>query len=196
MPFAVDIRPQKDMLRKGIKEKRKSLSFEEKARRDKKISNKLYSLWQYREANVILTYVSTDNEVDTRCIIETALNAKKKVAVPFCVPNTPHLMKFYFINSLSQLEKGSFGVLEPNPNICEELKDFSNGLCLVPALSFDKKGYRLGYGKGYYDRFLSKFDGKTVGLCYEEFLSEELPNGKYDKQVQTIITDREIIKTI
>ncbi len=67
-------------------------------------------------------------------------------------------------------------------------------ICIVPAFMFDKNGYRLGYGKGYYDRYLSRYEGTTIGICYSENLQTELFHGKYDRSVDLVVTDREIIR--
>jgi 5-formyltetrahydrofolate cyclo-ligase len=104
-------------------------------------------------------------------------------------------MNFYFINSTDDLKKGAFGLLEPDDH-CKEVEDLSKGLCIVPAITFDKKGYRIGYGMGYYDRFLSKFQGRVFGLCYSFCISKKVPHGKYDRKVSAIITENRTITCI
>lgn len=190
-----DIRKDKAQLRNKYKEIRQNLDLQDKRSSDEKIKRKITDLWAYREENLILTYVSLENEVDTKEIIKYALNDGKVVAVPRCVENTRN-MEFYIINSIKDLEKGSFGVLEPNIEKCKKLDDSTKGLCIVPALAFDKRGYRLGYGKGYYDRFLSNFKGKSIGICYFSCISERLPNGRYDKMVSSIVTEKGVISIL
>lgn len=187
-----DIRPLKQKLRAESKLYRNELSSNEKAELDSKISDRLFNTWQYKGCEVLLTYVSTEIEVDTREIISRALADGKRVAVPRCIDNT-RLMDFYFIKDFDDLESGYMGVFEPIPEKCEKMTDFSKGLCIVPALMFDLYGYRLGYGKGYYDRFLSNFCGETLGLCYNRCVREKLPHGKFDKCVERIITQSRII---
>lgn len=187
-----DIRPLKQKLRAESKLYRNELSSNEKAELDSKISDRLFNTWQYKSCEVLLTYVSTEIEVDTREIIPHALADGKRVAVPRCIDNT-RLMDFYFIKDFDDLESGYMGVLEPIPEKCEKITDFSKGLCIVPALMFDLYGYRLGYGKGYYDRFLSNFCGETLGICYNRCVREKLPHGKFDKCVERIITQSRII---
>ncbi len=187
-----DIRPLKQKLRAESKLYRNELSNNEKAELDSKISDRLFNTWQYKNCEVLLTYVSTEIEVDTREIISRALADGKRVAVPRCIDNT-RFMDFYFIKDFDDLEGGYMGVLEPIPEKCEKMTDFSEGLCIVPALMFDLYGYRLGYGKGYYDRFLSNFCGETLGICYNRCVKEKLPHGKFDKCVEKIITQSRII---
>lgn len=188
-----DIRPLKNKLRREIKERRRSLEPQEREMCDAKIGERLRQLWLYRESKIIFTYVSLADETDTRKFIVRALEDGKKVAVPRCIKGTRN-MEFCFINSMEDLEEGAFGVLEPKES-CEVISDYSEGFCIVPALSFDRKGYRLGYGKGYYDRFLANFCGKTVGICYNKFIIPELPRGKFDKSVDLVVTEKKVIST-
>ncbi len=184
-----DIRPLKSQLREKYKQMRRDLPPEVKAEKDRKIAERVFRLWQYRQNSILLTYVSTDIEVDTRSIICRALKDGKKVAVPRCVPGT-RAMEFYYIDSMDDLEPGAFGVLEPRPDPAKLFTDFSQGICLVPAFSYDWNGFRLGYGKGYYDRFLSRFEGNMIGICYSECIRPSLPHGRYDRAVELLVTDR------
>ncbi len=183
-----DIRPIKSALRDKYKRMRLDMAPQVKAEKDRQIADRVCRLWQYRQNSVLLTYVSTPIEVDTRELITRALSDGKRVAVPRCVPDT-RMMEFYFIDSLEDLKPGSFGVLEPKPDPQKKLVDFSHGLCLVPAFSYDWDGFRLGYGKGYYDRFLSRFEGNIVGICYSECIQPNLPHGRYDRAVELLVTD-------
>ena len=107
-----DIRPYKKELREKCKKIRIGMTAEHKERLDRKIANKLLNMWIYREAETLFLYVSKDIEVDTFFIISESLKRGKRVAVPRCVEGTRN-MDFYLINSLDDLEEGSFGVLEP-----------------------------------------------------------------------------------
>ncbi|MCI8553570.1 MAG: 5-formyltetrahydrofolate cyclo-ligase [Clostridiales bacterium] len=189
-----DIRPLKAGLRAKYKELRRTMPPEEKQRRDTAIARRVLSLWQYRRCDTLLTYVSTDIEVDTRRIMERALADGKRVAVPRCVPGTRR-MEFYLIRSAGDLEPGTFGVLEPRPDSRFLLPEDTDGLCLVPALCYDWKGFRLGYGKGYYDRFLSGFRGRIIGLCYSSCVRRRLPHGRFDRPVELLVTERFLRRT-
>ena len=192
MEKIVDIRPIKKQMRSSCKEARRSMDKTLKANLDKKIQNKLLNLFVVREADVVLTYVSTPIEVKTLDFITTLLEQGNKVAVPKCL-NDKGDMDFFLINSLDDLEDGYFGVREPNPGTATKVTTTEKTVCIVPAFLFDEKGYRLGYGKGYYDRFLSKFGGKTVGICYEENIRDSLMHGKYDRPVTLIVTEKRIV---
>lgn len=155
---------------------------------DEKILKKVGVLRKYKKSNVIFTYVSKKIEVDTYGIIEKCWADGKKVAVPACDKDT-RTMKFYFIESFDELIKGTFGLLEPDESKCREATDFSGGLCIVPGFAFDYHAYRLGYGYGYYDRFLQHFGGTTVGICYSNCITPHLPHGRYDKPVDIVVTN-------
>ena len=189
-----DIRPLKAGMRERYKALRRAMTPQEKARADHAIAQRVASLWQYRRCQTVLTYVSTDIEVDTHAIIRRALQDGKRVAVPRCVPGTRN-MEFYLIRDLQELSPGTFGVLEPPPNPKFLLPRETDGLCLVPALCYDWKGFRLGYGKGYYDRYLAGFRGRLVGLCYSSCVRPRLPHGRFDRPVELLVTDRFLRRT-
>lgn len=188
-----DIRPIKNALRKQYKEWRRSLPAAEKQRMDEAIADRLQAMPEYRDCRVLLIYVSTPIEVDTRALITRALEDGKTIAVPRCINNTRE-MDFYTIKSLADLESGSFGVDEPNPERAEKLTALESGLCIVPALAFDKLGYRLGYGKGYYDRFLCRFGGTVMGICYDACITDALPHGRFDRSAEAVITQTSVIR--
>jgi 5-formyltetrahydrofolate cyclo-ligase len=144
---------------------------------------------EYKQCEILVCFVSTAIEVDTHKLIRHALDNGKAVAVPRCIDGTS-LMQFYLINSLDDLEPGSFSVLEPIVDRCKKIDEFVHSVCIVPGLGFDMKGYRLGYGKGYYDRFLEGYKDKTIGICYNSCLKNLLPHGKYDKPVDILISEK------
>lgn len=189
-----DVRSTKNNLRDMFRNKRLSFTPQQKSEYDEMIFQRLCGIYQYKNASVVLCYVSKSIEVDTIKFINQALSDGKRVAVPRCIDGT-RKMNFYFINSLDDLEKGSFGVYEPKTDICTRLTDLSSGLCVVPGMAFDTCGYRLGYGKGYYDRFLSEFGGETVGICYSCCVKWNLPRGKFDKPVDILLTEKYIRRT-
>ncbi len=185
-----DLREEKNRLRKRYRSIRDGYSGERKAELDGLILKRVTELYQYRSAELILTYVSKGSETDTYELIRRAWADGKRVAVPRCVDGT-RLMHFYLISSEDQLEKSTFGVMEPRTELCQRLEDApADSICIVPGMAFDSEGYRLGYGKGYYDRFLSGYKGIKAGICYSDCIKWSLPRGKHDKPVDILITDR------
>lgn len=146
----------------------------------------------YKNCETLLCYYAVGSEVQCNTIIKTALYDKKKVALPVCL-NDSGKMQFYYIKSIDDLRDGMYSIPIPkgNTSVCSLKK---NDVCIVPALSFDKNGARLGYGKGYYDRFLSLNNLISVGVCFEECLSEKLPAEDNDENVQFLITEKRVYK--
>lgn len=184
----LDIRKYKQDIREKSRERRKNTPPDVRAEQDRKISENVRRLHQYNPCSTLLIYMSTPIEVDTKRIIENAWADGKRVAVPRCIPDT-RLMEFYYINSFDDVEPGMFGVLEPKQEL-PMVENFDGCLMIVPAMQFDINGYRLGYGKGYYDRYMSRFTGVSAGLCYIEELRRHMYHGRYDKPVDIIVTDR------
>ncbi len=189
-----DIRRLKTRLREQFRSIRESMEPTEREEADERIAQTVRKLWQYRASRQLLVYVSTPIEVDTHRIIRRALEDGKRVAVPRCVPGTRN-MEFYYIRSLDELEPGSFGVQEPRPEAENLVTDFSHAMCLIPAFSYDFMGYRLGYGKGYYDRFLANFNGHMIGICYSACVRRRLPHGRFDRPAQLLVTEKYIRRT-
>ena len=111
--------------------------------------------------------------------------------MPRCVKNT-RKMVFHYIEDLSQLKKGSFSVLEPDESL--PVADNDDGLMIVPALALDNYGYRLGYGGGYYDRYLSSSKRESIGICYYENFRQSMLHGRYDVKLKAILTDKFVRK--
>lgn len=136
-------------------------------------------------ANTILIYVSLKYEVDTRRLINYFLVSGKKVAVSKVLGKE---MKFYYINSFDDLILGYKNVWEPK-EYCVMVSDFSSSISITPGICYNRIGYRIGYGGGYYDRFYKKVNLYKIGLCYKEFLIDDEFNDIYDVAVDEIITN-------
>lgn len=184
---------EKQRLREERLAAREALSEQERIVLDDLITHKLLATSEYAEATTVLTYVSVSSEVSTRMFIECALRDGKTVAVPRCLPG--HCLEFVAIASLEQLVAAPFNLLEPVkelPALTEDQKN--NSICIVPALLVDTKGDRLGYGAGFYDRFLSTYPGKKICLAYQQNLSRTmLPHTALDVAVDMVITESEVL---
>lgn len=182
----------KKSLRREFKEMRQLMDRHERKECDRLITESFLTSNAYAENGVLLSYVSTDIEVDTYSIIDKALNDGKRVYVPKCYEGS--IMRFFRIFSFSDLAKGYFEISEPSGET--EEYDGESAVCIVPALSYDPYGGRLGYGMGFYDRFLSaNRQLNTVGLCYESNIMPRLPVDEYDISVKKIITEVRTIDT-
>ena len=184
---------EKQRLREERLAARETLSEQERCVLDDCITQKLLATSEYSEAATVLTYVSVSSEVSTRMFIECALRDGKTVAVPRCLPG--HCLEFVAITSLDQLVPAPFNLLEPSKDISALTEShMNNAICIVPALLVDTKGYRLGYGAGFYDRFLSTYSGKKICLAYQQNLSKTtLPHTEFDVAVDMVITESDVL---
>lgn len=185
----MDIANEKKLLRKEMKALRKSIPQNEKESLDRRIQENLFSSEFYRNVQLILTFISVGDEPDTRNILRRAWKEGKLTAVPRCLPD--HKMSFFIIESFDDCTEGAYGIPEPK-SYCKEAEFHSgNILCLVPGLAFDRKGARLGYGGGYYDRFLSRYPGiLKMGLCAERFIVNNVPEEETDIKLDGLITEK------
>lgn len=184
---------EKQRLREERLAAREALSEQERSVLDDRITQKLLATSEYAEATTVLTYVSVLSEVSTRMFVECALRDGKTVAVPRCLPG--HRLEFVAITSLDQLVPAPFNLLEPAKDLSALTEGQMNDtICIVPALLVDTKGHRLGYGAGFYDRFLSTYSGKKICLAYQQNLSKTmLPHTAFDVPVDTVITESDVL---
>ncbi len=190
----------KRALRKQMLGIRNELAPSARAEADALVTAAVLALPEYATADVLLAYLDFGSEVRTRDIIVQAWAAEKVVALPWCVPGTREML-WYEVESFEGLVKSKLGVEEPDPDICLELDPASatSPLCLVPGLAFDERGYRLGYGGGFYDSFLAGFSGASVGLCREVQMMDDLRAAgvvdAHDLPVQLVVTDERVLRT-
>lgn len=188
---------EKTELRKLIKEKRKTFSKNELDNLSLTIADNLLSLKEMAFVKNVLIYVSTKGEVDTLGLIEELFKLGKIVYVPKVIDIKTGLMRFYKISSLEDLEPGCMNILEPKKSleVLEESLIDDNFVIVMPGLAFDKKGHRLGYGGGFYDRFNARvYSGLLkLALSFDFQLVDELIANEFDIDVDKVITENEII---
>ena len=185
----INVKEEKRRLRADYRRVRKQCPPDVKRRLDEALTAQVLGMEEYRRCDTLFIFVSSPIECDTAHIIEDALQQGKRVAVPRCTDRSGR-MAFYYIRSRSDLVKGMFSLPEPDPAICEKVSDLSRGLCIVPGLCFDLEGYRIGFGKGYYDRFLDAFGGVTAGICFSKYTVKQLPRGTHDRHTDILVTER------
>ncbi len=187
---------RKKAIRDQVLERRMSTSQELLEIKSKDICKKLIKDEVYEKSELIFAYLNYKNEVNLTSFIERALEEGKRVAVPRVVDEQQSIMQFYVLDDLLKIAKGYKGILEPK----EELKIAEISDCdmlLVPCVAFDNQCNRLGYGKGFYDRYLGSYPkliGKTILVAYDLQEVIEIPTEKTDIKIKRIITEsREII---
>ena len=183
-----DKKKKKDALRELARERKKTVSKEQEQKANEEIQLRLLQSPFFLEAESIFSYVSVEGEVDTKIILETALQMGKRVFVPRCIPGKERLMDAVEIHSMEELSIQYFGLLEPKPEIpASEERNFD--LSLIPCVMADRRGGRLGHGAGYYDRFLAKSQGKRLCLCFSWYLTEKIPMEERDIPMDALLTE-------
>lgn len=167
--------PAKKALRRELKAARAALGAAERARADRAILAVLEGLPHVLEAPCVYTYRSFGAEVDTSRLITWCLDAGKRVVLPRCAPGS-RTLEWYAVDGLEGLVPGPFGIEEPAPDpACRvDGSGRAGDVAIVPGLAFDRAGFRLGYGGGYYDVFLGSFAGRSIGICRAVELVESL----------------------
>ena len=169
-------------------------SIPEKTRKEKSeaVCNTILSLPSFSKCDVIFLYAPIKSEVNIYPLFNEAIKRGIRVAFPISIKESSTL-DFRFVNEDAELILGTYSIREPRADLPKAIFT-ERSLCIVPALSFDKSGNRLGYGKGFYDRFLSSFNGISIGVTFSELKSDALPTDKFDIPVDIIITDKESVK--
>ena len=179
----------KKQLRKKFSEIRSKIT--DKAAKDAEITERFLELERVQEADCIMVYASFGSEVETYGIVDAFLGTEKKIAYPRCEDNG--IMVFHVIESFADLHEGMYRISEPDISLPRAVAT-DKTVCLIPGLAFTEKGGRLGYGGGYYDRFLlDNPDIYTIALSYEELITDELPLLQHDLLVKSIVTEERTV---
>lgn len=183
---------RKQDIRRIIKTKREELNKDLKGQLDESIKNRFIESEHFEKSNIIFIYVNMDSEINTIDIIKEALRRGKRVAVPKVLPVEKEMVALEIESLLDLNESGSYGILEPGidkRDVSEEVD-----LVVLPGLAFEENGYRIGYGGGFYDKFLNKHkDIDKVALCYNFQIISKIPKEDYDQRVDVIMTESKTI---
>ena len=181
---------QKEKLRLKYKRLREKIPAAAKKSASRRIARKFFLLPEVRKAKTIGIYIAKGPEAGTLSILRKLLTLKKKAAAPKVGPK--HQLNFYQIRGLKDCKKGAFEILEPKSR-CPLVSPKDLDLILVPGIVFDREGYRLGYGKGFYDRFLKKNSSLlSIGLSYERTYVPKVPHDRKDVPVSIVLTDKAV----
>ena len=173
----------KQELRRMIREKKRAMTDAEIESRSAKLAELFFASDAYRNAKTVYAYLPYNQEVRTVPMLEQALKDGKKVAVPKCYGDE---MKFIYMDDLSRVEKGYAGI--PEPVTDEPVADDKTALVLMPGLAFDPQGHRIGYGGGFYDKFLAaEPEHPTLALCYDFQLLPHLETEEFDIPVDAVL---------
>ena len=171
--------------RKGIEKLKNLAKSGKKKEKEQRIYKQLFASEYWKSAKVIGTTLSNEFELDTQPVIQRAEKEQKKIVVPKTLPKRQ--MAFYEMDEQSVLVRSSFGVLEPQSEklYLPEMID----LLIVPGIIYNRAGYRIGFGGGYYDRYLNNFHKKTCSLVFREQLNEQWQPESFDQKIQQLFID-------
>ena len=173
----------KKLLRKTIRDQKRAMTLAQIEEKSRILGEKFIASEAYRQAKSIYGYLPYNQEVRTVPMLEAAMQDGKRVAVPKCYGDE---MRFIWMEDLSRVEKGYAGIQEPVED--GPVADDKTALVLMPGLAFDSEGHRIGYGGGFYDKFLaSEPEHPTLALCYDFQMLEHLETEEYDIPVDTVI---------
>ena len=186
----------KNDFRKKIIELRKNKPTDFIIKSSKEIVDTFLSLDEVKKASTIMLYLDFNNEVRTDCLVNTLINLGKKVLIPITVKTDKSLIPSEIKDLNLELKIGTFGIREPKEEYIRVNSIDSIDILIVPAVAFDINKYRLGYGGGFYDRFIEKLrsDTLTIGLAFEFQVFDFIPKESHDAQLDYIITEKRIIK--
>lgn len=188
----------KKTLRAEMLGKRSQLKFDEIIKKSEKIKNKLFQLEEFKDANFIFSFISFKDEIYTHDIIKDTISLGKRVGVPITIKKPRKLLVSEIKDFDNELEIGPYDILAPKKEFERIIDPKLVDLVLVPGLAFNRYGFRLGYGGGYYDRFFAeiKEDVPKIGLCFDMQIVDNVPIDSYDIPVDYIITEKDIIRPI
>ena len=198
MLFAMPLLPtdmtfsDKKSARAYLRQKRSALTKEYLKQASDSLCGAIIALDEFKNSDTILLFYPLGNEPDLLKVMDSATRLGKKVAFPISFPETSTL-EFHEVASLSKMSVGTYGIAEP-PADAPIPPLTKNTLCIVPALAVDRRGYRIGYGKGYYDRFLACFDGISLCAVFDGFLCRSLPTEATDIPLDILITETGVIR--
>lgn len=186
------LKNEKDKLRREYLKKREELDCEYRKNASYAVCKRITSLISYRYCTTLLLYCPVNCELDILPLFEMAICDGKSVAFPRC-DKAKGTMNFHFVTDMSELKKGAYGIREPAEDLPVYDKKSKDAICIIPALVYDKKGYRLGYGGGYYDRYLSDFKGTKIGTGFSGFTVSKLPHSRYDTKCEVLVTEKGVV---
>ena len=185
----MSVSEQKSLLRKKMLSQRMLLSPLEVTEKSKLLTENFYSEKVAQDIKTCMAFMPFRNEVDTTYIINKLLDKNVQVALPRVDKATNTIRAFSVTNLKSDLEDGVWGIKEPR-SIMPEILPADIDLILVPGVAFDKKGFRLGYGGGFYDRFLQETKALTIGVCYDFQIINSVPVERWDVPLWKLLSDQ------
>lgn len=189
------VQQRKREIRKKVQEERDSLSPRERTARSAAVLDRLWSLEDFREADTVFFFISFRSEVDTVPMIKQALAEGKRVCLPYTYTDSKQMVASHVLDFENDLEPGNYDIMEPRPESIRPIPPEEIDIIVMPGVAFDVDGRRLGYGGGYYDRFLNQCrdDCLRVAPCFDLQVIDEVPCSDHDHHIHMIVTEKRVI---
>lgn len=185
---------EKEKLRRQMLHKRDALTPAEIQRKSLQVISNVLSLSEFQTAKIVACYVNKGSEAETKPIIRNILSSSKKVLVPTVTGERD--LVFSELRSLEELVLGTFGILEPQPDLTRPRSLETVDLAFIPGIVWDSEGYRVGWGKGYFDAVLEKLPSwaTSIGLSYDQQVVDRVPREEFDLPVDLVVTETRVIR--
>ncbi len=187
----------KEALRTSLLARRSALTSGQVRSASIVVADAIRSLPEWKNAREVLLYWPVRNEVDTRSLMVELWQRGATVLLPRCRRNHPGIMDLACVSGEQDLKPGMYSIMEPHQNRCPALENYQPDLALIPGVGYDGKGYRLGFGGGYYDRLLAEpgmQETLCIGLCHEFQRIEKLPVEVWDRPVDVVCSEENLCR--
>jgi 5-formyltetrahydrofolate cyclo-ligase len=193
-----DVKARKSEIRRSVLARRDALSKKQRAEKSRAIMDRLFEFANFLESRIVIFYLSHKSEVDTERMIKKALALEKIIALPLINEEKKEIIPLKIDNIDRDTGPGYRGIREPLPQRCKEIPVQHINLAIIPGIAFDERGGRIGYGTGFYDRFIPDLDVTTrkVALAFECQIVPQIPMEPHDRYTDIIITEKRIIYKI
>jgi len=177
--------------------KRLSMSTKSVKEKSSAILRNLSTLSEFQNGNTIMIYLPIKHEPDTHPLMHISLKQGKKVCLPISNFKTKEIVASQILNPKQELQHTEFGIMEPSEEYVRVVNPKILDIVIVPGVAFDEKGHRLGYGQGFYDKFISSLpkSATLIGLTYEQQILEKIPSQKHDQKLHFLVTEKRVINT-
>jgi 5-formyltetrahydrofolate cyclo-ligase len=193
-----DLKAKKSEIRSETLARRDVLSDKERAEKSQAIMERLFDFANFLEARIVMYYVNSSSEVITEAMIRKTLKYEKIVALPLIDQTKKHIVPLKIDDLDKDILPGYRGIREPIPQRCKVIPVEQINLAIIPGIAFDERGGRIGYGTGFYDKFIPGLDVTTrkVALAFECQIVQQIPMEPHDRYIDIIITEKRIIYKI
>lgn len=193
-----DLKAKKSEIRSETLARRDVLSDKERAEKSQAIMKRLFDFANFLEARIVMYYVNSSSEVITEAMIRKTLKYEKIVALPLIDQTKKHIVPLKIDDLDKDILPGYRRIREPIPQRCKVIPVEQINLAIIPGIAFDERGGRIGYGTGFYDKFIPGLDVTTrkVALAFECQIVQQIPMEPHDRYIDIIITEKRIIYKI